>query len=124
LRVLLAVVTHGGFTPAQIHLSVSAATISGQMAALEQRLGFRLCERGRAGFRLTEEGRAIHALPRVEAGSRYSGREQKQQDGLHIVDGRAWNRGDKMGRLASPRYPRVTNRCLTISRACTLSARE
>jgi LysR family transcriptional regulator, transcriptional activator for bauABCD operon len=61
LRVFLAVVTHGGFTPAQIHLNVSAATISGQMAALEQRLGFRLCERGRAGFRLTEEGRAIHA---------------------------------------------------------------
>jgi DNA-binding transcriptional LysR family regulator len=61
LRVFLAVVACGGFTPAQMQLNVSAATVSGHMAELEQRLGFKLCERGRAGFRLTEEGRAAHA---------------------------------------------------------------
>jgi DNA-binding transcriptional LysR family regulator len=61
LRMFQAVVACGGFTPAQTQLNVSAATVSGQMAELEQRLGFKLCERGRTGFRLTEEGRSVHA---------------------------------------------------------------
>ncbi len=46
----------GGFTPAQVELGVSAATISTQMSQLEVRLGMKLCHRGQGGFRLTDEG--------------------------------------------------------------------
>lgn len=59
LRVFATIVACGGFTPAQMQLNVSAATISGQMAELERRLGLRLCERGRSGFRVTEAGRKV-----------------------------------------------------------------
>ena len=51
LRVFAKVVEAGGFSAAQIELNVSQSTISTHMTALEQRLGMRLCERGRSGFR-------------------------------------------------------------------------
>ncbi len=60
LRVFRAVADSGGFTNAQAVLNVSPSTISNHMAQLESRLGFKLCERGRAGFRLTERGAAFH----------------------------------------------------------------
>ena len=60
LRVFAAVVDAGGFSAAQIDLNVSQSTISTHMTALEQRLGVRLCERGRSGFRLTERGQLIY----------------------------------------------------------------
>jgi len=60
LRVFTAVVDAGGFSAAQIDLNVSQSTISTHMTALEQRLGVRLCERGRSGFRLTERGQLIY----------------------------------------------------------------
>ena len=60
LRVFSAVVDAGGFSAAQIDLNVSQSTISTHMTALEQRLGVRLCERGRSGFRLTERGTLIY----------------------------------------------------------------
>lgn len=50
-----------GFTGAQTALNIGASTISNQIAALETRLGVKLCQRGRAGFRLTEEGETIFA---------------------------------------------------------------
>lgn len=56
LRVFRAIVQAGGITPAQWVLDVSQSTLSTQLATLETRLGFRLCERGRGGFRLTEKG--------------------------------------------------------------------
>jgi DNA-binding transcriptional LysR family regulator len=64
LRVFLAVVGAGGISPAQLGLNVGASTISMQLAALETRLGYRLCERGRGGFRLTAKGEAFTELAR------------------------------------------------------------
>ncbi len=64
LRVFLAVVDSGGISPAQPSLNVGASTISMQLAALETRLGYRLCERGRGGFRLTAKGEVLAELAR------------------------------------------------------------
>lgn len=60
LHVFLAVVDAGGFYPAQSRLNLSLSTISSQMKSLEERLGTRLCHRGRAGFSLTPEGQRLH----------------------------------------------------------------
>ena len=60
LRVFAAVVDCEGFAGAQALLGLSASSISGYIAALEQRLGMRLCNRGRGGFSLTEKGAAIY----------------------------------------------------------------
>jgi DNA-binding transcriptional LysR family regulator len=60
LRVFATVADAGGFSAAQIELNVGPSTISTHMKALEQRLGVRLCERGRSGFRLTERGTLIY----------------------------------------------------------------
>ncbi len=60
LRVFVAVVEAGGFAAAQTTLNVAASTISNHMSALEQRLGVKLCQRGRIGFRLTDKGRLVH----------------------------------------------------------------
>lgn len=56
LRLFVSVVECGGFSAAQGELGIGQSTISTQMAKLETRLGFRLCERGKAGFRLTPKG--------------------------------------------------------------------
>ena len=64
IRVFLAVVDAGGLTPAQSTLNVGQPTISTQLSALEVRLGYRLCERGRAGFRLTAKGERFAELSR------------------------------------------------------------
>lgn len=60
LKVFAKVVEAGGFSAAQIDLNISQSTISTHMTSLEQRLGMRLCERGRSGFRLTERGQLIY----------------------------------------------------------------
>ena len=60
LKVFAKVVDAGDFSAAQIHLNISQSTISTHMTALEQRLGMRLCERGRSGFKLTERGQLIY----------------------------------------------------------------
>lgn len=60
MRTFYTIVKCGGFTPAQVELGVSAATISTQMSQLEVRLGMKLCHRGQAGFRLTEEGEKVY----------------------------------------------------------------
>jgi DNA-binding transcriptional LysR family regulator len=60
LRVFRSVVEHGGFTGAQLALSMSQSTISFQIKALEERLGFSLCQRGRRGFELTDRGQAVY----------------------------------------------------------------
>ena len=61
LRVFAAIVHHNGFSAAQAALGMTQQTISTHMRHLEERLGLRLCERGRSGFLLTEEGRQVHA---------------------------------------------------------------
>ena len=60
LRVFAKVVEAGGFSAAQIELNISQSTISTHMTALEQRLGMRLCKRGRSGFSLTDKGQLIY----------------------------------------------------------------
>ncbi len=61
LRIFKTIVECGGFSAAEVELDISRAAISQHMADLEQRVGLRLCQRGRAGFSLTDEGRRIHA---------------------------------------------------------------
>ena len=60
LRVFATIVHQGGFSAAQASLGMTQATISTHMRHLEERLGLRLCERGRSGFMLTDEGRQVH----------------------------------------------------------------
>jgi DNA-binding transcriptional LysR family regulator len=59
LRLFARVVECGGFSAAQGELGIGQSTISTQMAKLETRLGYRLCERGKAGFRLTPKGEQL-----------------------------------------------------------------
>jgi LysR family transcriptional regulator, transcriptional activator for bauABCD operon len=60
LRLFMTVVRCGGFAAAQSVLNVSQANISMQMKQLEERLGMKLCHRGRSGFWLTEEGKEVY----------------------------------------------------------------
>ncbi|MGB1239290.1 MAG: LysR family transcriptional regulator [Pseudomonadales bacterium] len=60
LRIYRTVVESGGFSAAEAVLNISTAAISAAVTDLETRLGFRLCERGRAGFSLSSEGREIY----------------------------------------------------------------
>ena len=64
IRVFLAIVDAGGVSAAQDVLGVGQSTISSQLATLETRLDFRLCERGRGGFRLTAKGQRFARLAR------------------------------------------------------------
>ena len=60
LRIFATVVDCKGFAAAQADLNLSAPSISSYIAALEQRLGIRLCSRGRSGFALTDKGALIY----------------------------------------------------------------
>lgn len=60
LRMFCVIVEANGFSAAQARMNISAAAISSKMAALEDRLGLRLCQRGRAGFSLTSEGSKVY----------------------------------------------------------------
>lgn len=64
LRVFDAVVRHGGFAAAQTELNIAPSTISNHIRALEDRLGVKLCQRGREGFGLTEQGAVVVASAR------------------------------------------------------------
>lgn len=59
LKVFVAIAETGSFSGAQSVLNISASSISTQMSALEQRLGIRLCSRGRSGFQITESGHRV-----------------------------------------------------------------
>jgi len=66
LKVFVAVAEAGGYSGAQSTLNIGSSTISLHMSDLEERIGFRLCDRGRHGFRLTERGRlAYEEIKRV-----------------------------------------------------------
>ncbi len=56
IRVFFAIVDAGGVSSAQAVLNVGQSTINTQLATLEARLGYRLCERERSGFALTSRG--------------------------------------------------------------------
>ena len=59
LRLFLGVVESNGFSAAQGELGLSQSSISQQMAKLETRLGYRVCNRGKAGFSLTPKGEQL-----------------------------------------------------------------
>ena len=60
LKVFMTIVQCRGFAASQSVLNVSQANISMQMKQLEERLGIRLCHRGRSGFWLTDEGKEVY----------------------------------------------------------------
>ncbi len=60
LKVFRTVVECGGFSAAEVELNITRSAISISMSDLEERLGLRLCQRGRAGFSLTEEGKLVY----------------------------------------------------------------
>ncbi len=62
LGVFRSIVECNGVSPAATKLNVDVSTVSRQLKDLENRLGMRLCERGRGGFSLTTEGEAIYRL--------------------------------------------------------------
>ncbi|WP_330629300.1 LysR family transcriptional regulator [Thioclava sp. GXIMD4215] len=59
LHVFQTICACGSFAAAERKLDVRQSTISVQIANLERRLGFRLCDRGPGGLRLTERGRTL-----------------------------------------------------------------
>ncbi|MGF1536169.1 MAG: LysR family transcriptional regulator [Elainellaceae cyanobacterium] len=59
LQVLAAVVEHGSFSTAAIHLGLSQSAVSRAIAALEDELGVALLMRGRFGARLTPVGERV-----------------------------------------------------------------
>jgi DNA-binding transcriptional LysR family regulator len=56
IRIFCTIVDCNGFAGAQIALNMAQSTLSTHLAALEAKLGSRLCERGRGGFRITPAG--------------------------------------------------------------------
>ena len=82
LRIFRSVVECGGFSAAESVLGIGRSAISQQMSDLEQRLGLRLCQRGRAGFSLTEEGREVYhsALQLLSALESF----RTEVNGLHL----------------------------------------
>lgn len=60
LTVFRALAEHGSFVGTQLALGMSQSTVSFHLRALEERLGFDLCRRGRKGFVLTERGRSVY----------------------------------------------------------------
>src|SRR4029078_6529530 len=64
LRVFVAVAEAHGSTESRFALTLSASTLSPHLAALERKLGGRLCDRGRGGFRLTPFGEATYKAAR------------------------------------------------------------
>ena len=59
LRVFVTVCDCKGVTPAANALGVAPSTVSTQLLDLEQRLGIKLCNRGRKGFSMTAQGTEV-----------------------------------------------------------------
>lgn len=62
IRIFVAIAEARGITAAESKLQMNQSAISNQLATLETRLGFRLCERGRGGFQLTFKGEQFLAV--------------------------------------------------------------
>ena len=60
LAVFRAVAEHHGYPGAQTALNISQSAISFHIKALEERVGFQICRRGRQGFELTDRGRVVY----------------------------------------------------------------
>jgi LysR family transcriptional regulator, transcriptional activator for bauABCD operon len=59
IKTFVAVAEAGGLSAAQVKLHRSLTAISSDIQTLEERLGNKLCRRGRSGFALTEFGRQV-----------------------------------------------------------------
>ncbi|QCY09455.1 LysR family transcriptional regulator [Pseudomonas sp. MPC6] len=81
LRVYVAVVKAGGLSAAEISLNMSVSNISARLSDLEQRLGMRLCERGRHGFSLTEQGQQVYGATQelIQSIEHFTGQVQATQ---------------------------------------------
>ena len=64
LRVFISIVEHEGVSSAAHAEGATLSSISRDLAALETRLGIRLCRRGRGGFSLTPQGKKIYRAAR------------------------------------------------------------
>lgn len=82
LRIFEVIVRNNGFVGAQVELNIAASTLSNHLAALEDRVGGKLCTRGRSGFKLTTRGLSLHAaiLDLFAAVSLF----ERQSNGLQI----------------------------------------
>jgi DNA-binding transcriptional LysR family regulator len=95
LRVFVTLAEAQGFAEAQFALNLSASTLSTHLAALERKIGGRLCDRGRGGFRLTPFGEATYKSAKqlfadLESFSQRIGQQRGQLVGrlrIGIVDG-------------------------------------
>lgn len=81
LRVFCTIVECNGFQGAQIALNMAQSTLSTDLAALEAKLGSKLCLRGRGGFRMTPEGEDTYAA--AQDLLRNIERFEAQMDRLH-----------------------------------------
>ncbi len=61
IRIFCTIVECNGFPGAQIALNMGQSTLSTHLAALEAKLGSKLCFRGRGGFRITAAGTGTYA---------------------------------------------------------------
>lgn len=97
LRLLMVFVTIAdcnGFAKAQTALNMAQSTLSTHLSSLEDKLGSRLCERGRRGFRLTQAGeetyRAIqdllHGFDRFDATMRRVHGRENERLRIGVID--------------------------------------
>lgn len=94
LRIFVTLVEAGNFTEAQAELNISQPTLSTHLSTLEQRLGNRLCDRGRKGFRLTPFGSKTYSAAKklfadIDAFNETMGHQTLPQKRLRIgiIDG-------------------------------------
>lgn len=118
LREFVEIVAAGGITAAQARLGKGKSAISLALTSLEERLGLRLCERGRSGFRLTEQGHLVHSaavqlLHEIGRFSDFVGaatRRLEDEITLHADDSFAFEFADPLSRAiarVSDLYPNV-----------------
>lgn len=60
LRTFCVVVSNGGLSAATTELQADLSAVSRQVKELEDKVGVRLCNRGRSGFSLTQHGEVVH----------------------------------------------------------------
>ena len=61
LRIFCVVVANGGLSAATTELQADLSTVSRHVKELEDKVGARLCNRGRSGFSLTAHGALVHS---------------------------------------------------------------
>jgi len=84
LRIFKAIVENRGISAAEVELNIAVPTISNYLADLENRLGMRLCQRGRSGFSLTDNGKVAYqaTLELLGAMEQFKKRMNRTQENL------------------------------------------